>query len=182
MSIEWVIGLLPIVFMVHDFEELIMFEPWLRKNRAEIARRFPPIDRVLGAHHDRLSPAGFAVAVSHEFILIAGITVAALATGVYGLWFGAFAAFALHLLVHIGQWLVYRKYVPCVITSVLALPYCLYALGRFLAATPLTVGELVLWAVVGVVLTVLSFPSAFWLAGRFERWKNAGYLGERAGR
>ena len=118
MTIEWVMGLLPIVFMLHDFEELIMFEPWLRKNRAEIARRFPPIDRVLRAHHDRLSAAGFAVAVAHEFSLIAGITVVALALGLYGLWFGAFAAFSLHLLVHIAQWVAYRKYVPCVITSV----------------------------------------------------------------
>ena len=32
---------LPLVFMVHEYEEIIMFEPWLRSNREELRRRFP---------------------------------------------------------------------------------------------------------------------------------------------
>lgn len=40
-EIQILIALLPILFMVHDFEEIIMFEPWLAKNRAELKRRFP---------------------------------------------------------------------------------------------------------------------------------------------
>lgn len=176
MDVKWLIALLPAVFMVHDFEEIVMFEPWLRKNRAEVRRRFPPIDRVLARYHDHLTTPAYAVAVLHEFLIIAVITYASLYFDSYGWWFGAFAVFSLHLFVHIAQWLVFGKYVPCVVTSILALPYCAYTLTRFLAETPLTTGQLAFWAGVGVVLTVLSFPPAFALAGRFERWKNNAYL------
>ena len=175
MDLRLLMAWLPVVFMVHDFEEIVMFEPWLRKNREEVARRFPPIGRILARSHAGLSTSGFAVAVLHEFAIIAGLTFYALWSGQEGWWFGAFAAFSLHLLVHVAQWLIYGRYVPFIITSVLALPYCAYTAMRFLAATSLSSGELLAWAGVGVVVTVLSFPSAFALAGRFERWKDDVY-------
>jgi hypothetical protein len=39
MDIKLLIALLPFVFMLHDFEEIIMFKPWLEKNRSEVGRR-----------------------------------------------------------------------------------------------------------------------------------------------
>ena len=176
MDIRWLIALLPAVFMFHDFEEIVMFEPWLRKNRGEVRRRFPPIDAVLARWHDGLSTPAYAVAVMHEFAIVAVITYGSLYVDSYGWWFGAFAAFSLHLLIHIAQWLIYRKYVPFVLTSILALPYCGYTLMGFLSVTSLSLTELVLWCILGVLLTLASFPSAFALAARFERWKNASYL------
>lgn len=176
MDIRWLIALLPVVFMIHDFEELVMFEPWLRKNRDEVQRRFPPIDALLSRWHDGLSTPAYAVAVMHEFAIVAVITYASLYADSYGWWFGAFAAFSLHLLVHIAQWLIYGKYVPFVLTSILALPYCGYTLVFFVSVTSLSPAELTGWAALGVILTLASFPSAFALAARFERWKNARYL------
>lgn len=176
MDLRLLMALLPIVFMVHDFEEIVMFEPWLRKNQAEVARRFPPIGRLLARNHARLSTSAYAVAVLHEFAIIAGLTVFALGSGQEGLWFGAFAAFSLHLAVHVVQWLIYGRYVPFIVTSLLAVPYCVYTAMRYLAGTLLTPGELLTWTAVGIIVTVLSFPSAFALAARFERWKDEAYL------
>ncbi|MCA9906905.1 MAG: HXXEE domain-containing protein, partial [Anaerolineae bacterium] len=88
----------------------------------------------------------------------------------------ALAAFSLHLIVHIAQWLIYGKYVPVIITSILALPYCLYTYTEFLRVTVMTPGQMLLWAVIGVVLTLASFVPAFFLAARFEHWKNRSYL------
>ncbi len=176
MDLRLLMAWLPLVFMVHDFEEIVMFEPWLRVNRAEVERRYPPIGRLLARSHSGLSTSGYAVAVMHEFAIIAGLTVFALWSRQEGWWFGAFAAFSLHLLVHVAQWLIYGRYVPFIITSLLALPYCAYTAMRYLAATSLTPAELLAWTGVGIVLTILSFPSAFALAGRFERWKNESYL------
>lgn len=178
MDLRLLMAWLPVVFMVHDFEEIVMFEPWLRKNRDELARRFPPIGRLVARSHTGLSTSAYAVAVMHEFMIIAGLTVFAQMSGQEGWWFGAFAAFGLHLLVHVAQWLIYGRYVPFIVTSLLALPYCAYTAARYMAATSLTSGELLLWTAVGIVVTVLSFPSAFALAGQFERWKNASYLAE----
>ena len=76
---------------------------------------------------------------------------------------------------NVGQWLIYGRYVPFIVTSLLALPYCVYTALRYLAATSLRPGELLLWTGLGILVTVLSFPSAFALAGRFERWKDDVY-------
>ena len=46
-EINILIALLPIIFMIHDFEEIIMFKPWLTKNSTEIKRRFPKLDAFL---------------------------------------------------------------------------------------------------------------------------------------
>ena len=176
MDIKLLIALLPAVFMLHDFEEIIMFEPWLKKNREEIRRRFPSLDKILSRNHDRLSTPAFAVAVLHEFLIIAVITYLSLYFDSYTWWFGAFAAFSLHLFVHIGQWIIFRKYVPVIVTSILALPYCGYALIEFLKVTDLSAAQMAFWAGLGVALTVVSFFPAFYLAGRFEDWKNKKYL------
>ena len=162
--------LLPVVFMLHDFEELILFRPWLAKHRAEIRERFPAVDRLLARTHDGLSQSALTVAVLHEFTLIAAVTYLALALDVPGLWFGACFAFSAHLLVHIGQWLIFGRYVPVIVTAWLALPYCAAALSAFLSTTTLAPGQLALWALLGLALTALSLPSAFALAARFERW------------
>ena len=176
MDIRLLIALLPLVFMFHDFEEIIMFRPWLEKNRDEVGRRFPRIDRTLKKNHDRLSTSAFAVAVLQEFLIIALITFLSLYFDSYRWWFGAFAAFSLHLLVHILQWIIYGKYVPVILTSLLALPYSIYTFIVFLQVTDMATGEMLLWTLIGLVLTGLSFVLAFFLAARFEDWKNRRYL------
>jgi ABC-type proline/glycine betaine transport system permease subunit len=176
MDIKLLIALLPFVFMLHDFEEIIMFVPWLEKNRDEVKRRFPQIDKVLSSHHDHLSTSAFAVAVLHEFLIIALITYISLYFNSYSWWFGAFAAFSLHLFVHIGQWIIFRKYVPFIVTSILALPYCILVFIEFLKVTDMTTGQLSLWSGIGIILTLASFVPAFFLAGQFEKWKNRKYL------
>jgi hypothetical protein len=175
MDIKLLIALLPIVFMLHDFEEIIMFKPWLDKNRGEVGRRFPRIDSILKKNHDQLSTSSFSVAVLHEFLLISIITYLSLYFRAYQWWFGAFAAFSLHLLFHIGQGMVYSRYVPCIITSILALPYCIYTFIAFLKVTDMTVVQLSLWAVLGMIIAVASFFPAFYLASKFEAWKDRKY-------
>ncbi len=169
------IALLPAVFMIHDFEEIIMFGPWLNKNREEVGRRFPRVGSILRRNHDQLSSSALAVAVMHEFCIITLITYASLYSDTYYWWFGAFAAFSVHLLVHIGQWLVYGKYVPVVVTSFLALPYCLYTFIMFLNFTDMTGGQMLIWTAIGLAITLVSFVPAFYLASRFENWKKRNY-------
>jgi hypothetical protein len=176
MDIKLPIALLPFVFMLHDFEEIIMFKPWLEKNRSEVGCRFPRVDSILLKNHDHLSTSAFSVAVLHEFLLISIITYLSLYFGAYQWWFGAFAAFSLHLLFHIGQGVVYGKYVPCIVTSILTLPYSIYTFIAFLKVTELTAVQLLLWAVVGMIIAAASFVPAFYLASRFESWKNRNYL------
>jgi hypothetical protein len=176
MDIKLLIAMLPFIFMLHDFEEIIMFKPWLEKNRSEVGSRFPRIDSILKKNHDQLSTSAFSVAVLHEFLLISIITYLSLYFGAYQWWFGAFAVFSLHLLFHIGQGVVYGKYVPCITTSILALPYCIYTFIAFLKETDMTAVQLTLWAILGLIIAAASFVPAFYLAARFESWKDRKYM------
>ena len=158
--------------MLHDFEEIIMFEPWLKKNREEIGIRFPRLGKMMIKNHDKLSTSGFAVAVLHEFIIISLVTYISVYLNSFNWWFGAFVVFSLHLLIHIAQSIILGRYVPCIITSILALPYCIYTFTAFLKVTEMSTFQMLLWTGIGIGLTGLSFVPAFYLATRFENWKN----------
>ncbi len=163
------IAILPIVFMIHDFEEIIMFKPWLTKNREELKRRFPKMERFMAKNSlFDLSTSAFAVAVMQEFLLISAATFVSLYFDDYSVWFAAFMAYFVHLFMHIGQWVLFRKYVPVIITSILTMPYCIYTFLRFLRFTEMTDIQLLLWSFAGVVAAVLSFFPAFFLATKIS--------------
>ncbi len=174
------IALLPVIFMIHDFEEIVMFKPWLNKNREELKRRFPKVENFLSRKNCfNLSTSGFAIAVLHEFVLISLVTFLSLWYNVYYWWFGAFSVYTLHLFVHILQWIVYRKYVPVIITSMLTLPYCIYTFIVFVDVMKISQTQMLFWTSAGVVIMLLSFPSAFYFAFRFENWKNKSYTADK---
>jgi hypothetical protein len=175
-EIKILIALLPIVFMFHDFEEIVMFNPWLQRNRNELNERFPKLAKFIEKeHYFDYTASTFAIAVFHEFLLIAIITFLSLWYDTYYWWFGAFMAYYLHLFVHIGQWVIFRKYVPVIITSVISLPYCFYTFHLFTSTTTMSYSQMLLWTLIGVTITILSFPSAFYFASKFDKWVKGKY-------
>ena len=172
-KLELTMILLPVVFMVHEYEEIIMFKHWLNRNRDELKRRFPKFDRFLARRgFFDYSTATFAVGTAHEFLLISLISFCAVWQGAYQLWFAAFAGHSVHLLAHIAQWVIYRKYVPVIITTILTLPYCIYGFAEFSKASILSPLQMFLWSVVRIILTMLSLLSAFFFMSMFQRWQD----------
>lgn len=171
-NLNFLMTLLPVVFMIHDFEELIMSNSWLAKNREELRKRFPKIEYFLTRQRFfELSTAAFSVAVAHEFLLITIVSLTAVFYSLYEWWFAAFMAFFLHLLVHIVQWAVFRKYIPAIVTSIMTMPYCIYTLMLFVKSSLLSYLQMLLWAFIGIVLMVMSFISAFYFANKFNLWE-----------
>ena len=175
MKLELIMLLLPVVFMLHEYEEIIMFRHWLDRNRDELKRRFPRFEQFL-AHrgHFDYSTATFAIVTAHEFILISLISFCAVWIDASQWWFAAFAGYSVHLVVHLAQWAIYRKYVPVIITTILTLPYCIYTFAKFAKASVLSPLQMFLWAVVGIILTMLSLLSAFFLMSKFQQCQNKG--------
>ncbi len=172
-KLELIMAFLPVVFMVHEYEEIIMLRCWLGSNRNELKRRFPKFEQFL-AHrrHFDYSTATFAIGTAHEFLLISAISFCSVWLGAYQWWFAAFAGYSIHLIVHLAQWAIYRKYIPVIITTILTLPYCVYAFVENAKASILSPLQMLLWAVIGIVLTVLSLLSAFLLMNRVQKWLN----------
>ena len=67
-----IIWLLPLVFMLHDFEEIIFVEWWVNKNKEVLLKRFPRVAKM----YSGLSTIAFALAVSEEYIILLLITLA----------------------------------------------------------------------------------------------------------
>ncbi len=119
---------LPIVYMVHDFEEIIMMKSWTKSNEKYICQRFPRIARRLVPHLKETSVEGFTLCVAILFLLLGFVTLTALWTGTYLFWMGTFIAFSIHIVIHIIQWIVFQRYIPAIVTSLLCIPYCIYGI------------------------------------------------------
>ena len=46
-KINLIIMLFPVVFMIHEYEEIIMFRHWIDRNRKEMRKRFPKVESFL---------------------------------------------------------------------------------------------------------------------------------------
>lgn len=160
MKVETLLWLLPIVFMIHDFEEIIMIPSWMERNRGEILARFPKLGKRLLSQFGSLYGPGFSVAVLEEFVLISILTLVSVENNWYNLWAGLMLVFFLHLFVHVAQFLVFRKYIPAIVTSLLSMIYCFYTL-TFLSRHGLIIWpEIAKWFAIFAIALALNLAFA----------------------
>jgi hypothetical protein len=170
MHTDTLIWLFPVVFMLHDFEEIIMMAPWIRKNHAELEARFPRLaPRAFGATGDLSTPA-FALAVAILFAAISVLTILVVELRLYALWGAMLLVFAVQFVMHIGQWAVMRRYVPVILTSIPGAIYCGYALWHAFAVLHVSWGEVLLNTVIVMIAAAGVFIPAVRIAKRFDRW------------
>ncbi len=170
MKTESVMWLLVVVFMIHDFEEIIMIQPWLARNAGNLNRRFPKVTGKLLSQYEKLSTSSFALAVAVEFILLSFLTYITVERELYSLWTGILLGYFIHLLAHMGQYIVFRRYVPAIFTSVLTSIYCIWAIFYLNARHPLVWNEVLLWTLVALLVLVVNLILIHWLARQFEQY------------
>ncbi|PXV67377.1 uncharacterized protein with HXXEE motif [Dysgonomonas alginatilytica] len=168
-ELQIIVWLLPIVFIMHDFEEIIFFKPWVTKNSLYLKKRFPFLDKRLLPRMEALSVPAFALAVFEEFILLCIITFTAFYFDYYSIWLAVFMAFFIHLFAHIIQWIVLRRYIPAIVTAILALLYCIYGFIVILRSQLFTVPEIILLSLAGVFFMVVNLLLAHGLAEKFDK-------------
>ena len=164
-----IVWLLPIVFMVHDFEEIIFFKSWITKNSPYLKKRFPSLAKRLLPRIEALSVPAFTVAVFEEFVLLSIITFTAFYFDYYSIWLAVFMAFFIHLLIHIIQWIVLKRYIPSIITAILALPYCIWGFIIVLRSHLFTASVIILLSLAGVLFMILNLLFAHILAEKFDK-------------
>jgi hypothetical protein len=164
-----IVWLLPIVFMFHDFEEIIFFKSWIAKNKKTLSEKFPKLSKRFLGRFENLSIQAFSLAVAEEFVLLSIVTVLSAIFESYLLWFGIFMGFFIHLWVHLIQWFVFRKYIPAIFTSVISLIYCFFALNFILRNDLFEIQEIILWAFIGFGIIVINLVFAHKLAEWFDR-------------
>jgi hypothetical protein len=141
--------LFPSLFMVHEFEEVVLVGAWRKRNLAYFGTR----NRKLTPYVAFVSTSSFSCAVAEEWLLLLVITAAALIFRNYFLWYGMLFAFILHLVVlHLILGAFFRRYVPGVFTAALFLLPSIFML--FIAARDLHFGwrTILLSALTGTII------------------------------
>ena len=160
--------LFPILFVFHDFEEIVGVRLWLERNGDMLRDRYPLIYK----YFRHFSTDGFALAVYEEFLVITGMTIAALcaeSSFMWYVWFGGFAALTFHYVVHIVQAVILRRYIPAVVTSVICLPISIYIIYDILNGTMSGYTQFALGTVVGALMLAVNMIFALRLVGVFKR-------------
>lgn len=162
------IWLFPILFIVHDMEEIIGFGLWLTKNRAFLDKKYPKISNAYKPY----STEGMAAAVMEELVLCLVVCVITRITEFYGLWFGAFVAYTVHLIVHLGQSTVIKKYIPALITSIICLPISILVLASSITLLSYSVSNVIVYSLIGIVVVAGNIKLAQWIIRIFTKKMN----------
>ena len=156
----------PLLFVIHEAEEVLVQHGWMKAHRADLERRFPWSRNIL-AHLYRLGRRAFAIAALEELLVLSLATCYVLVGGTCSMqvWSALFMAFSLHLLVHVAQAVAVGGYVPGLATSLLLLPFAAYGLWSIWLAMGCL--EFMAWGLAGVAFMVANLRLAHWLGSRF---------------
>lgn len=111
----------PLLFIFHDFEEIILMRYWIDKNESKLQSLLPSRLKPLFNRIKKLSTAAFAFGVAQEYLLILLISTVSFFTHWYDLWIGCFIAFLLHLFFHLFQAFFIKSYIPGLLTSLISI-------------------------------------------------------------
>lgn len=159
---------LPLVFLLHDAEEVAVQHRWMENHSGALRERFPRL-RPLLDRLQRLNTKAFALAALEEFIVLLCATACVLADVPFALelWAALFLAFSLHLLLHFGQAVAVRGYVPGLVTSILLSPFAVY--GVFCISLVMSPLKMFALAVAGAAFVALNLRFAHWLGLKLTR-------------
>ena len=159
------IWLAPLLFIVHDMEEIIWGMSWKKKScKKYINIPFTPFGTLTDT-------SVFALAVAEELLLFLFASIIGYFFHCYELWLGILFANTFHLVViHIIITLVtYRSYVPGLITSILTfIPNCLI-IKKAIELLHYSTSHLILWLALGTIITFANLKAVHKCDGLFRK-------------
>ncbi len=125
MSILFNVWMLPILFILHDFEEMIIMPLWKIRHHQKLATfRKPFFGSVTKS-------SAFAVGVLEEFVILMFISGFCQLTHNNLLYLSFVIAYTAHFIIHYIMCLQFRGYVPGVVTVTLELPMVLMIISHY---------------------------------------------------
>ncbi|MCQ2974131.1 MAG: HXXEE domain-containing protein [Bacteroidales bacterium] len=164
---NYIIWLFPLLFVFHDAEELIGMGRWIENNKEFIKNKVPKFYDFYQYHSNK----GMAIAILEELIGCLAICFWVMLSNdetALLFWWGTFCAFTIHLLVHIGQCVFMRKYVPCVATSIICLPISIYILYKTAIQFDFEGWKLVVYSIIGAIVVAVNLIFALWLMRKLK--------------
>lgn len=156
-----------IIFMLHNLEEIITVERWMKRTYPRVRNRIPLFAQKEIEKFQDITAAQFAVVVFVLSIPCSALILVAAVTEHYFLFLGINLIFALNIFTHPLQSLFLRCYTPGVWTSILlVIPYNIWFFYHFAKAGMLTMNNIA----ASFVVAVLFIP-VFLLSHKIgEKW------------
>jgi hypothetical protein len=143
-------------FMIHDFEEIIVVESWMKKHYSRISRLVPDAIGSWLMKMSTVKSSQFAVAVFLEFIVFIPVTYYAVEHQRYLFFVGFNFLLLIHVFTHLAQSIYLKCYTPGVVTGLLiTLPYSIYLFYRMIIEELVSLQEVFLYAPSGLLLIPL---------------------------
>lgn len=169
MTIGFIILTFPTLFMIHEFEEILLFKWWFRKNANEIKRRFPNRAEKMLADYT-VSTAAFSFIVAEELVLITAISLVSYFFKLYGLFAGLALAYTIHTVIHLVQFIIWRGYIPAIITSVITGILSALAVIFIYRSGLASLLEITLYGLAQIVLLFINLKLFHKIAKSFNRF------------
>ncbi len=149
------IWLFPLLFLLHELEEIIGFEKWYDNNKNRLDK-YPKIAGRVSKVFRYYTTKGMLFAILQQFALCVLVCLIAIKYDFYLLWLGAFIGYTIHLMIHCFQSILLRVYVPALITSTVEIPICFYMIYTVFNIYRFSLTEVVYYAAIGVLVIVVN--------------------------
>lgn len=140
------------------------------------ARKTTPVKAIRAmANQKDMSVSAYTLAVAEEFVVLSAHTLVVIEMNLYDFWTRFLIGFFIHLLIHIGQFVVFRGYVQVIITSTPADAYNLIALHNLNMAHPFVWNTIALWTIASLFLIVANLIFALKMTRIFDVWPSRNF-------
>jgi hypothetical protein len=175
MNTTTLLWLFPIFFMIHEFEEIVFVKPWTTHHQKDPGVANEMFMR--NASIRRISTATLALLIGEEFLIMVGLTAIAVHWQLYALFIGLLIAYSVHLIVHLGEMVYFRRYIPGTVTALLTLPPLFYiydyvvvhALHTTIIKNIVSGEQTTLWAIGLGVLLILNLSWLYKISTSVQR-------------
>ncbi|WP_429976269.1 HXXEE domain-containing protein [Enterococcus sp. DIV0086] len=116
---------LPLLFIIHDFEELILVPMWIKRHQEILYKKKEPIFGGIK------NSSVLSVGILEELLILVGVSIYMTYNPTSLIYFGVLTTYLIHLVLHVILCLQYKNYVPGVITALIQIPICFSILKYF---------------------------------------------------
>ncbi|GGA80480.1 HXXEE domain-containing protein [Ornithinibacillus halotolerans] len=163
----WVLAFI-MIFMLHNLEEIITVERWMKKTYPQIRSKIPSFAQSEIEKNKDITSAQFAVVVLALSVLASAFLLVAVLTEQYYLFLGIALVFAVNIFSHPLQSLFLRCYTPGVVTSiVLVIPFYSLFFYQFYNTDLFSMSN-----IIGAIIVIIIFIPVFLISHKLGKmWK-----------
>lgn len=137
---------LPILFILHDFEEMIFMPLWKKSDKFQ---HLQDKERYFGGVTDG---SAFCIGVLEEFIILLIIALIVNITHITPIYLGFCIAYFIHFFLHFKLCITYKGYVPGVITVLCQIPIMILIIHHYFTWTLSSL----IYIIIAIIITYIN--------------------------